>query len=75
MADVMVLLDRGVPDRAVHPLDLAIRPRTAWLVQTTRDLGLFAGPAVSGAPSDCGGERATELIVQVSRDGFDFLFA
>jgi hypothetical protein len=44
VADVMVALDRGVLDGAVHPLDLAVRPRTARLGQAMLDLGLIAGP-------------------------------
>ena len=44
MADVMVALDRGVLDGAVHPLDLSVRPRAARLGQAMLDLGLLAGP-------------------------------
>lgn len=43
MADAMVALDRGVLDGAVHPLDLTVRPGTAWLGQAMLDPGLLAG--------------------------------
>ena len=44
MALVVVTLDRGILDRAVHPLDLPVRPWATRLRQAVLDFGLLAGP-------------------------------